>query len=208
MPDLDNSTMPGSAVLGLRPKAASTSAVAGRQRRRRSGCISAPRRPRQSACACRNCLAFGDRQRERAVENVAGAERIDGVDRERRHLLRCALLVEPHHALRAARDREERPRQLWRSCRSASSRSSRAGGLPCSASLEKIDVRGDVNSPSRIDITTSASSTTGMLAPARLDAEFGAELGAAVLGEHGGAIVQQRRRRRAASHSTVSDRGR
>ena len=52
-------------------------------------------------------LLFSDRERERAMENIAGAQRVDGVDREGRRLLQMALLVEPDRAFRPARPRQE-----------------------------------------------------------------------------------------------------
>src|SRR5665811_558218 len=60
----------------------------------------------------RNVLVFGDGERERAVEHVAGAQGIHGMHREGRRLLQNALLVEPDRAFRAARPRQERWRQL------------------------------------------------------------------------------------------------
>jgi hypothetical protein len=57
-------------------------------------------------------LLFGNRKRERAMENVAGAQCVHGVHRESRRLLQIALLVEPDRALRPARPRQERRRQF------------------------------------------------------------------------------------------------
>src|SRR5437867_3525498 len=53
-------------------------------------------------------LALGDGQRKGAVEDVAGAQRIDGMDVEGGRLLQLAVLVEPDGAARPARAREER----------------------------------------------------------------------------------------------------
>ena len=57
-------------------------------------------------------LFLGDGQRERAMEHVAGAQRIHGVDREGRRLLQIALLVEPDRPFRPAGPGQERRRQL------------------------------------------------------------------------------------------------
>src|SRR5271155_3962098 len=52
-------------------------------------------------------LLFGDGQRERAVEYVAGAERIHSMHRERWRLPQGLALVEPNRAQRAARSRQK-----------------------------------------------------------------------------------------------------
>ena len=57
-------------------------------------------------------LTLGDGERKGAMENVTGAERIHGVDREGRGLLQLALLVEPDRAARSARSRQKRLGQL------------------------------------------------------------------------------------------------
>src|SRR5271156_5325489 len=56
-------------------------------------------------------LILGDGERKCAMENVPGAERIHGVDREGRRLLQIALLVEPDRALGSAGAGQERRRQ-------------------------------------------------------------------------------------------------
>jgi hypothetical protein len=78
-------------------------AEAGAFQRRRRG--SKPQRRAQ-------ILFLGDRQRERAMEDVACAERIHRVYREGRRLLQMMMLVEPYRALRAARARQEGRGQL------------------------------------------------------------------------------------------------
>lgn len=55
--------------------------------------------------------ALGEPKRERAVENVAGAKRIDGLDREGRRLLQRARLIQSDRAARAAGGGEESGRQ-------------------------------------------------------------------------------------------------
>ena len=50
----------------------------------------------------RDVLVLGDRERESAMEDVAGPQRIDRVHREGRRLLQLALLIEPQRALRSA----------------------------------------------------------------------------------------------------------
>src|SRR3982751_7132309 len=52
-------------------------------------------------------LVFGDGERKRAMEHVAGAQRVHGVHRKGRRLLQGAALVEPDGALRAPRPRQE-----------------------------------------------------------------------------------------------------
>ena len=52
-------------------------------------------------------LVLGDGEGEGAMEHVAGAQRVHGMDRERRRLLQIALLVEPDRAFRPARPCQE-----------------------------------------------------------------------------------------------------
>jgi hypothetical protein len=56
-------------------------------------------------------LFFSNCERKRAMEDVPGAQRIDGVDREGRGLLQLAVLVESDRAARAAGAGEEGRRQ-------------------------------------------------------------------------------------------------
>src|SRR6516162_372425 len=57
-------------------------------------------------------LSFGDRQGERAVEHVAGPQRIHRMYREGRGLLQLSIFVEPDRAARAAGARQKRGRQF------------------------------------------------------------------------------------------------
>ena len=55
--------------------------------------------------------AFGEAKREGAMEDVACAERIHGVDRKGRCFLQFAPLIQPDRAARAAGRGKERRRQ-------------------------------------------------------------------------------------------------
>ena len=79
-------------------------------------------------------LLLSNRQRERAVEYVASAERIHRMHRERRCFPKLVTLVKPESALRAARARQKRRRQLGIFLSASASLATPA--VDCSASLE------------------------------------------------------------------------
>ena len=106
-------------------------------------------------------LIFGDRQRKRAMEHVAGAQRIHGVHREGRRLLQALLLVEPDRALRRRACPPGTTGSVWRSS-SAPRRRRRCRRWPAAASLENTRCEEAVSSPSRSDIGRSTSTITGM----------------------------------------------
>src|ERR1700687_2230595 len=137
----------------------------------------------------RQILLLGDRERERAMEHVAGAQRIHGMDREGRRWRHVLLFVEPDGALRAPGSRQKRWGQLRNLFQRLGVVGDAGGLLQWLAREHQMRRGGEQSLPQRhrtIDIDDDGNSS-----PARLDAEIGAELRAAALGQDGVAVLQQ-----------------
>src|SRR5713226_1566712 len=134
-------------------------------------------------------LFFGDGEGEGAMEHVARAQRVHGVNREGRRLLQVLVLVEPDRALRAPRSRQKRRGQLRNLFERLAVVGDPGGCLLRFAGKHQMRGGGEQAFSQRhgaVDIDDDRNA-----ALAGLGAEIGAKLRAAILGQDSAAVLQQ-----------------
>src|SRR5664279_479406 len=132
---------------------------------------------------------LGDRERERTVKDVAGAERIHANNRERWRLLQAAELIEPDGAVRSAGAGQEGRGELGNLLERPTVVGDASGLLQRFA--RENQVRGGSQQALVQRHRAVDADDNGDAAPACLGAEFGAELGAAALGQDGASATEQ-----------------